>query len=183
MNSRNNNTTAFVIARIIVSLLAMIAATSTTHAAPAFLVPDDYRFVTAARKFDDTAQFAAAFRIAAPRALRAHHTELAIGTIFTNTDNRLFVSVGPVWRFPLRGPSTFVDVGFSPTLLSGSTFNGRELGGNIHFTSSLAIGARFGRQVDYSIAFRAQHISNGGINGTNPGLDMVGLTFAIDFHE
>ena len=34
-----------------------------------------------------------------------------------------------------------------------------------------------------SLALQAQHTSNGGINGTNPGLDMVGVTFAVEFRD
>ncbi|MEM9209168.1 MAG: acyloxyacyl hydrolase, partial [Pseudomonadota bacterium] len=75
----------------------------------------------------------------------------------------------------------FVDLGFSPTLVSRSRFDGRELGGHFHFTSSLSVGASFGRFDRYALSLRAQHTSNGGLNEDNPGLDMVGVNFTVRF--
>ena len=140
----------------------------------------DYRFALADDKFADTWQVAVAYRLRPPRRLRAQYLELAVGTISTSADNRLFVSLGPVWRLPLHNESLFVEFGISPTLLSGTTFNGRDMGGNFHFTSSAAIGTHFGARDAMSVSLRIQHTSNGGISSTNPGMDMVGITFAFD---
>ena len=169
--------------QVVVSLLALVAAASNAGAAPDFLVPDEYRLASSVAKFDDTYQFAAAYRLRAPRALRAHHLEVAVGTIYTTTETEAFVSVGPVWRLPIQSDRTFVDFGLSPTVLSGTEFSGRDLGGNVHFTSSLSINTRFGRTAKYSLGLRAQHTSNGGLDSTNPGLDMIGLTFAVEFRD
>ena len=176
-------TTTSVPTRAIAAFLSLIALTSNVQAAPEFRMPDDYRLVTSVAKFDDTHQFAGAWRLRAPRALRVHHLELAVGTLSAADDTEAFVSLGPVWRLPFRDGSTFVEFGLSPTILSGSQFDGRELGGNFHFTSSLAAGMRFGRTQKYSLGLRAQHISNGGIDTTNPGLDMIGLTFSVEFRD
>lgn len=170
--------------RWIVGLLALIALSANSRAAADNLVPTDYRLLTSAGRFDDTTQFAAAFRLRAPRRLRAHHLELALGTIADTGEFEGFVSLGPVWRFPLGGGGRrFVDFGFSPTLLTGTEFGGRDIGGHLHLTSSLAFGSRFGRNEAYSISLRAQHTSNGGLNSENPGLDMIGLTFAVEFRD
>ena len=169
--------------RLVAAVMILAAVPASSFAAVDFLIPDDVRLVSSARKFDDTSQFAVAFRSSAPRVLRADHVELAVGTIFTSKESHPFASLGPVWRFPLRGPSTYVNFGFSPTLLSGSTFNGRELGGKFHFTSSLELGMRFGTFQQFSLSLRGQHISNGGTNGTNPGLDMIGIAFAVEVRE
>lgn len=170
--------------RIVVGLLAMVAFSASAFADPKIAAPVEYRLVTSAGKFQDTHQFAAAYRLRSPRPLRAHHLELAVGTLYGTDEAEAFVSLGPVWRFPVNDDgSTFVDFGWSPTLLSGSTFDGRELGGNFHFTSSLAIGTRFGRAEKYSLSLRAQHTSNGGLHSENPGIDMVGLTFAVEFRD
>ena len=142
----------------------------------------DYRIAVAGDKFEDTVQVAVAFKMRPPRRLRANRLELAVGTISTSRDNSAFVSLGPVWRLPFKNDAIFVDLGFSPTLIVGGTsFNGRDLGGNFHFTSSIAVGANFGRFDAASVSLRVQHTSNGGLGSTNPGIDMIGINFALSF--
>lgn len=167
--------------RAIVSLMATTILTGTTLAAD--FVPATYRLQHAIGKFEDTSGAAVAYALRAPRALRAHHLEIAVGGLVSSDQSAALISVGPVWRFPLAVGRAFVDFGFSPTLLSSSRFDDRDLGGNFHFTSSLSVGTSFGRFDRYSLALRAQHTSNGGLNGDNPGLDMVGLSFAVDFAD
>ena len=167
--------------RFAATLLALTALPATAQNAPAEFTPDELRVVQAIGKFGDTHQIAAAYRFRAPRPLRAHHLEVAVGAIISDTNTSPFLSVGPVWRFPIASGRQYVDFGFSPTVLSGSRFNGRELGGGFHFTSSLSLGMRLGVEERFSLALRAQHTSNGGLNSENPGLDMVGLNVAFEF--
>lgn len=167
---------------IIVFAIGMISFTlNSSNARAAAVTPTDYRVVTNYGKFDDTKQVAVAFRMRPPRRLRARHLELAIGAISTSQETRAFVSFGPVWRLPINSRSLFVALGFSPTLIAGSSFNGRDLGGNFHFTSSASVGAIFGARENISVALRVQHTSNGGLSNTNPGLDMIGLNFIFNF--
>ena len=105
--------------------------------------------------------------------------ELAVGTISTTEVNQPFVSFGPVWRLPINSRRLFVQLGFSPTLLGGSTFHGRDLGGKFHFTSSATIGTTFGARDAVELALRIQHTSNGSIRNTNPGMDMIGLNLSF----
>ncbi|MEQ9561281.1 MAG: acyloxyacyl hydrolase, partial [Woeseiaceae bacterium] len=130
----------------IVFIVAMLSfGLNSANTLAASVVPMDYRIAAAADKFDDTWQVAVAFKMRPPRRLRANRLELAIGSISTATQNSGFVSIGPVWLLPLNHRTWFVEVGFSPTVIVGPTsFNGRRLGGHFHFTSSLAVGARFG---------------------------------------
>lgn len=154
------------------------------NARAAGLRPTDYRIAAAGDKFDDTLQVAVAFRMRPPHRLRANRLDLAIGSISTSRENSAFVSMGPVWRLPLKRSALFVELGFSPTLIiGGSSFSGRDLGGNFHFTSSLAVGANFGRFDSVSVSLRAQHTSNGGLSNTNPGIDMIGVNFAFHFAD
>ena len=171
--SKALHTVVFVIAMISFSL-------NSSNAWAETVAPTDYRVVSAGDKFADTTQFAVAVRMRPPRRLRARYLELAIGTISTSQESRAFVSLGPVWRLPIIRRPLFVELGFSPTLIAGSSFNDRDLGGNFHFTTSASIGATFGVREKISIALRIQHISNGGISGTNPGLDTIGLNFAFN---
>ena len=115
-----------------------------------------------------------------PRRLRARRLELAIGTISTSQDTRPVVSLGPVWRLPISSSSLFVELGISPTLLGGSSFNGREMGGNFQFTSFAALGANFGPRDSVALSLRIQHTSNGSLNSSNPGMDMIGLNITFN---
>lgn len=104
-----------------------------------------------------------------------------IGEFQDGSEGRGFVSLGPAvrftnqrWRVPM-----FVDFGLSPTAIDGSRFEGRDLGTSLNFTSHIALGARFGKHNSHTVSLRYQHISNGGINNTNPGTNMIGLDFAF----
>jgi len=174
--SKKLHTVVFVIAMISFSLIS-------SNAWAATVAPTDYRVIAASGKYQDTTQFAVAFRMRPPRRLRARHLELAIGAISTSQETRPFVSLGPVWRLPINRRSWFVELGFSPTLIAGSSLNGRDLGGNFHFTSSASIGATFGARKNISLALRVQHTSNGGLSETNPGLDMIGLNFTFNLFD
>ena len=157
-----------------------------SSARAASVMPSDYRLATAGDKFMDTWQFAVAFRMRPPRRLRgfrAKHLELAVGTISTSHESRPFVSLGPVWRFPVNNDSLFVELSISPTLLGGSTFNGRGIGDNFHFTSSAAVGKTFGLRDAVPLSLRIQHTSNAGLSSINPGMDTVGHNFAFDFSK
>ena len=171
--SKALHTVVFVIAMISFSL-------NSSNAWAATVAPIDYRIVAASEKFDNTTQFAVVFKIRPPRRLRASRLEFAIGMISTSQESRAFVSLGPVWRLPINRRSLFVELGLSPTLIAGSSVNGRDLGGNFHFTSSASIGTTFGARENISVALRVQHISNGGLSNTNPGMNMIGLNFAFN---
>ena len=152
-----------------------------TPAEAELLWPVEYRVGEAIGKHNDVSQYAVAFHARPPRRLRAERLEVAIGTLANPLENRAFVSVGPVWRLPARwqpfAPDVLsVDVGFSPTWISGSRLTDRDLGGNLHFTSSLSLGAHLNRQRTVHLSLRVQHTSNGGLDSRNPGLDMIGLS-------
>lgn len=142
--------------------------------------PAGVRVTKATQKFDDVWQFGAIYPLRPPRRLRARYLELALGALSTPAETRPFVSLGPVWDLGNRSQVLVFEFGFSATLLGGSTFAGRDVGGNLHFTSSVTLGTRFGRERAYALALRVQHTSNGGLNSTNPGLDAIGLNFMID---
>ncbi len=177
-------TTKFVSERALARALILLAflfihgSTATPARAEIF---DEIRVSVADDKFSGTRQLAAVFQRRAPVWLRAHHTEVAVGGIQNADDSRPFLSIGPVWRWGREDQSVFVEFGFSPTVIGGSRFADRDMGGNVHFTSSLSIGHIFGRFRQAALALRPQHISNGGLSDTNPGMDMLGLNFAFNF--
>ena len=164
--------------------LAMVMLTCAFNGANAraeSLAPSEFRILAAGQKFSGVRQYAVTFKLRPPRRLRSKYLELAVGSISSTTESRAFVSFGPVWRLPFARKAAFVDLGFSPTLISGSRFDGRDLGGHLHFTSSVSIGVKFGGRQPIALALRAQHTSNGGLSDTNPGIDMVGLNFTFSF--
>lgn len=166
----------------VVLLLSGPALALPAVAGPPDLLPDGFRLQHAVGKFSDTTELAAEYRLRAPRLLGANRLEVAFGALADGEVTRPFVSIGPVWRWNLPSLS-YLEFGFSPTLLSDATVDDRSLGGHLHFTSSLSIGRYFGNSDQYSVAVRAQHVSNGGLDSRNPGIDVVGLRFAWEFRD
>jgi len=159
---------------------AIILMSHTCASAAPFASPNT-RVSTAGDKFDGVVQVAAAFEVEEWQVLGSHHMEIALGPISASSGNAAFVSIGPVWRTPLVRNRFFADIGIAPTLFSASRYGDRDLGGRFHFTSFVSAGMRFGRSG--SLSLRIQHTSNGGIRGTNPGMDMLGLEFSYNFLE
>ena len=141
----------------------------------------EVRIATTWNNVSDIRLLAAAWFSRAPSWTRASRMEFALGVIDGAGRARPFVSVGPVWRLNHPEAPAFVEFGFSPTALGGSSVGDEELGGNLHFTSSVAVGRDFDRGPLARIALRIQHLSNGGLRDRNPGLDLVGLTFVSRF--
>ncbi len=156
---------------------ATVLLTLSANALAGDLSPSGYRILESFGKYRDTSQFAVTWDLNAPPQFRANRLEVATGTLSSGGRNQAFVSLGPVWRVPLNRPDTLIELGFSPTLLSGSDFENRELGGKLHFTSSVDIARRFGAKRQFAVSLRIQHTSNGGLHASNPGLDLVGLVF------
>ncbi len=142
-----------------------------------------YRLSFGGGQFSDTFQVGASFSLRAPSVVAIADLELAIGSIASRANREAFVSFGPTWRWPLWNRRSYIDFGISPTLLSGSSFDGRRLGGNFHFTSSLALGLNLGHRGRTTVSLRIQHTSNGGLNSPNPGLDMIGLSWSVGARE
>jgi hypothetical protein len=140
------------------------------------LVPDELRVVKAVSSFNNVSQVAAVYRLRPPPVLSAHYLEFAVGAFTSPEDSRAMISAGPSWQFPLSDGNTVLRLGIAPTLISGSTFDDDDLGGNFHFTSFLGIASQFGKNNGGTIALRIQHTSNAGIENTNPGIDMVGIS-------
>lgn len=163
------------------SLLVMLSISlNAATAQAAGVVPAGVRVAKVVHKFDDLWQYGAIYKLRPPRRLRARCLELAVGALATSAESRPYVSLGPVWSFPSQSQALFLELGFSVTLLGGSTLDGRDLGGNLHFTSAAAVGTRFGARREFALALRIQHMSNGGLHDTNPGVDAIALNFSMD---
>jgi|GEM_PF-1525601 len=150
---------------------------------PMTMLPTEVRVLTGTGEFSDLRMAAFAYRIPLSRRFGIDRFELASGVISDDHKGRLFASLGPVWQLPIGDGRTFAEFSFSPTIIGGSTFGDRDLGGNFHFTSSLAFGTTMGAQDNFAVSLRAQHTSNGRIRNDNPGLDLFGLNFSYQFGQ
>ncbi len=103
--------------------------------------------------------------------------EVAVGVLHENNDRSGFVSYGLVWQLPgyTRFGVFLGEFSFAPTLLTGAEFDNKDLGGLFHFTSGLALRWKPAQGSSLSLGLRLQHISNGGLGSTNPGMDSFGL--------
>lgn len=106
---------------------------------------------------------------------------LEAGRFTRNSQHRNFLSVGPALRLMQDRWSSrmFVDVGVSPTVIDGARYGNRDFGTSFNFSSHLGVGIRFSDRSDHFVKLRYEHISNGGINDTNPGIDLVGIDFVM----
>ena len=160
------------------ALLALAGAMPATDTHAADLVPE-LRVASAYEGRIDADVYTAAWFTAAPRWSLANRLEFAVGVIRDAHESRPFGFFGPVWRFASRRSASFLEFSFGPTVIGGSTIDGRELGGNLHFRSAIAVGLAGGRRRNFEVALRIEHVSNGGLRSTNPGLDSIGLGFVI----
>lgn len=163
-----------------IGVLMLVAMFQSAIAAPQRALPE-LRLATSFRDGSDIRLIAAALPMKAVSWTRASRMEIAVGLVDGSGHSRPFVSAGSVWQLNYSNTPVFVEFGFSPTLLGGSTLGAHDLGGNLHFTSSLAVGMVLGQGRNARIALRIQHLSNGGLHDRNPGLDLVGLNFISPF--
>lgn len=89
-----------------------------------------------------------------------------------------------VWRYALGGPDAplFLDFGLGISVFDRLyTARTGSFSTAFQFTEAIGLGYRFGKDNDYEISVRAQHISNAGIKKPNPGAELVRLRFAFQF--
>ena len=73
----------------------------------------------------------------------------------------------------------FMDLGLSPTIIDGATYGDHDFGTSFNFTSHIGLGLRFGQSKNHVVKLRYQHISNGGIDEVNPGVNMIGIDVVL----
>lgn len=153
---------------------------ATTLAQSSTWWPDSVGAHYALNEFRDTTTVSAAWqkRPADVWLLRtASHVDLEFGLIHAPGDIVGTVQLSPVWRWPFRQDRYFVDFRFGPMLITTPKFGESDMGGNVHFSSKLSIGWRFGENRKHGLAVEISHTSNFFLDRPNPGLDLVGLTY------
>jgi len=94
------------------------------------------------------------------------------GSVLADINHNGFVGFGVSAEYQISGQN-FIEASFMPGYFKEGDV---DLGGHMHFRSTLGIGTNITDSAALSFAF--SHISNGGLNDRNPGMDMVmlGLT-------
>ena len=138
------------------------------------------------KKFEGVTQNAVVIKSRENRFRYLNRFELASGELTNGETSSFFISAGPAWRFNKRIAGSglaYIEFGTSPTWISNGIFENESLGGHVFFTSNIQLGMHFGYRRELTLSLRVHHISNGGLNSTNPGTDMVGLEMSYLFNK
>ncbi len=90
-------------------------------------------------------------------------------SVLADNNHNGFVGFGVSAEYQISGQN-FIEASFMPGYYKEGDV---DLGGHMHFRSTLGIGTNITDSAALSFAF--SHISNGGLNDRNPGMDMVML--------
>jgi lipid A 3-O-deacylase len=72
----------------------------------------------------------------------------------------------------LSGWSPYVETGVGVHLITGHhVTDSRDLASNYHFGTHIGVGLRFGKQNEFDIGYRLQHLSNAGLKQPNLGIN------------
>jgi hypothetical protein len=102
-------------------------------------------------------------------------------------NNQTITDIGftPVFRLQQKKPEGLAPylegaIGFhliTPTFI----YANRQLGSSFQFGDHLGVGVRFGDSQQFDVAYRYQHISNGGIKQPNQGINFSQVRFTYHF--
>lgn len=172
--------------RILPIAIALLAASPVSQAAPYAVERVDVSRMLAVKKFDGLTETAIRLRTALPRpswdwlerAGVAFSLEGRGGQLRGNNRSSFVLGTSLVgrWETWRAGAGYWLELGTGPTWLERYRFGDGDLGGPLQFTSHVAIGYRPAFLPGLGISLRLQHISNGGIKHSNPGVDMLGVT-------
>ena len=90
--------------------------------------------------------------------------------------------VTPVFRYQKEGYGPYVEAAIGFHYLSNTDINRtRRFSTHFQFGDHIGVGYRFGKDGAYDIAYRLQHLSNGGIDEPNPGINFHQIRFQYHF--
>lgn len=67
----------------------------------------------------------------------------------------------------------YLELGIGVHLLSRSHIGERDMSSAFQFGSHIGTGVSFGSREQYELAWRIEHLSNGGLRSPNPGIDFI----------
>lgn len=105
--------------------------------------------------------------------------DLSAGWLGDPGGNAVVGAFGPSLVFGHQRLPLSVDVGVSPTLISESEFQTKDLGSHFQFTSHVGLNWDFAAH--FRFTYRFQHMSNADIALPNPGLNqhMLGVNYVF----
>lgn len=103
--------------------------------------------------------------------------DLSAGWLGDSSQNAVVGTLGPTLVLGRTRWPVSLDGGFSPTYLSSHTFESKDLGTEIQFTSHVGLNWDFAAHWRFS--YRFQHMSNADLARENPGLNMN--MFAVSY--
>jgi len=116
--------------------------------------------------------------------------EASVGTWRGNStvgNNQTITDIGvtPVFRLQQKNMGSFAPyaeaaIGFhmiAPTFI----YANRQFGSSFQFGDHIGVGVRFGEYKQFDLAYRYQHLSNGGIKQPNQGINFNQVRFAYHF--
>jgi lipid A 3-O-deacylase len=104
----------------------------------------------------------------------------------TQGDPQIFeFALAPILRLEKKSPdnwSPYLESGVGIHLITGHhVTDDRDLGSNYHFGSHIGVGLRFGKQSEFDIGYRLQHISNAGLKQPNEGINFNLLHLRLSY--
>ena len=105
--------------------------------------------------------------------------DVSAGWMNGRGDHAFVGSLGPElslgWKgFPLR-----LDMGTSPTILTRDEFGHTDVGTPFQFTTHAQLMLDLGKRI--TVGYRYQHMSNGNLSKSNPGVNMQMISFGYRF--
>jgi lipid A 3-O-deacylase len=105
--------------------------------------------------------------------------EVSAGWLHNEAQQGFDITTGPVLELRHGDFPVTLEGGISPSALTRSEFPDRNLGGWFEFTDHLGVNWHINDQ--FTIGWRYQHMSNGGIYKHNPGVNLQMLSASYSF--
>ncbi|HAC33329.1 MAG TPA: hypothetical protein DCF45_02295 [Gammaproteobacteria bacterium] len=101
-------------------------------------------------------------------------------------DNAFEIAVTPVFRLEQKNADSgkiapYLEAGVGARVIGPTSIGDRSLSSVFQIGTHLGTGLRFGSNGKYDLGYRFQHISNGGLNHPNNGIDMHTVNFGIHY--
>lgn len=110
------------------------------------------------------------------------HQTLGTGDEGSLTD----VGITPVWtlyneRFARNLIKPYLEFGIGLHYLSEKEVGVKTFSTNFQFGDHIGVGVKFGPREAYKVTYQFQHLSNGGLDAPNPGINFHLLSFGYSF--
>lgn len=105
--------------------------------------------------------------------------DLSVGWVGEGSRNAALLTGGPALTLERRGFPLSVEAGVSPSFLTRSHFETKDVGSPFQFSNYMGLNGELSRSL--RISYRFLHMSNGGVASPNPGLNMhlLGISYVF----